>query len=1121
MRETPPQPQPHTLTLCLCADPALIGADGSAKALERRAAALCALAALEPGISRARAAALLWPDSDDARRALRQQLSRFKKTLGLELIEGGDALRITAGIAVDLSSARGLLAGLAFEDCEEFDAWLTGQRARRRGAATAELAQLLAQAEASRDYDAALKLAEQLVAADADSETHHRNLIRLHYLNGDVAQAQATYARLETMLRVRYAARPSDETEQLARALRSNTLARPAAPRAIPVTVQRPPRLVGRADELGALDAAWQARSGAIVLGEGGMGKTRLISDLAHAHGHALQAVARPGDASLPYAVATRLVRTVVRTLRAPPAPGIARELARLLPELGEAPPLASDVDRARFLGAVDALLAQAAGEGAQGLILDDLHYADAASLEALRHAAAAELGLAWIVALRPTETGSDAQTLLDTLMKIPGSMQIVLAPLTEADVAELLASLDLGLPDTDALVAQITRRAGGNPLFVLETIKSLWLHRENGTVAATALSGNTSASLLPLLPSAPNVASLITRRLARLSTHALDLARCAAVAGQDFNAELAAATLAVRAIDLADTWVELEAAQIFRDGGFAHDLIYEAALASVPQPVAAAMHASIATWLAARDGAPARIAHHFDRAGRSGQAAPYWMGAGNAAQSALRFAEATDAFERAAFGHGTSGQNKAAFEAAYAMRLASFEVDLDQRSAAALDLLEKFAATPVQQARAHNERAVTRLHQGDLPGTEAAARAGLAALDGADEPLLRAELRRNVAAVHVWRNETRAALAELRAIEHDILRLGPPRLRAEFHQSIAIVLDHVDDIAASKDAHERGIELMLATGNVPGAAQTALNLAVGEHDAGDVRAARATLERARLLLAAVPEQRRSYSSLELNYGFVLCGLGEYEAALRHLDQAIENCRVQTPGWLPLMAAYRAQLWLHLGQPARAQQDLAAAPPDQNSPAAARSKWAVAQAQLAAATRGRDREALARLDGVVSALPEQGRRLSRWRPQLARVLHLDDEDAISLARAVRFEVSAVGRAGIEVTAGALLAERLMRLSRADEALPIALRTLTLLEDHAPDNHYRGDVWAQCLPVLRAADFEERYRAELARAVSWIEETAARHVPAEFRESFVERNPANRELRRAATRNRAQ
>ena len=64
------------LTLHLHGTARLVTADGRETVLERRAAALCALVALEPGFARERAAAWLWPDSSDPRRNLRQRQSR-------------------------------------------------------------------------------------------------------------------------------------------------------------------------------------------------------------------------------------------------------------------------------------------------------------------------------------------------------------------------------------------------------------------------------------------------------------------------------------------------------------------------------------------------------------------------------------------------------------------------------------------------------------------------------------------------------------------------------------------------------------------------------------------------------------------------------------------------------------------------------------------------------------------------------------------------------------------------------------------------------------------------------------------------------------------------------------
>jgi DNA-binding SARP family transcriptional activator len=342
------------LQIRLLGDPALHAADGSIKALERRAAGLLALVALEPGVTRARAALLLWPESDNARQALRQQLARFRKHYGVALVEGDDALTLAPQVAVDVlaaaaegiapprAPAAALLGELAFDDCEDFAAWLAQQRARLRGDAAAGLSQRIAQAEAEGDLDLAAQLAEQLVLADNDSESHHRTLMRLHYLRGDIAQAQAVYERLVRALAQRFGARPSADTEQLARALRAAqagavTAAVPAASaaaaasRPVPVTVLRPPRMIGRARELAALAEAWSQGRAALLLGEPGLGKSRLLTEFAEGR-RVLGVQGRPGDAGVPYATLSRLLRTLLeRTPVELPAPR-RTELARLLP---------------------------------------------------------------------------------------------------------------------------------------------------------------------------------------------------------------------------------------------------------------------------------------------------------------------------------------------------------------------------------------------------------------------------------------------------------------------------------------------------------------------------------------------------------------------------------------------------------------------------------------------------------------------------------------------------------------------------------------------------------------------------------------------------------------------
>src|ERR1700712_628004 len=99
-------------------------------------------------------------------------------------------------------------------------------------------------------------------------------------------------------------------------------------------------------------------------------------------------------------------------------------------------------------------------------------------------------------------------------------------------------------------------------------------------------------------LPQPTTVGALVQRRLAQLSPAALKLARAASLAGASFSAELAANVLELHPLDIAEPWRELEAAQVIRDGAFAHDLIFEATRASVPEPIAQLLHRRIATHL-------------------------------------------------------------------------------------------------------------------------------------------------------------------------------------------------------------------------------------------------------------------------------------------------------------------------------------------------------------------------------------------------------------------------------------------------------------------------------------------------------------------------------------------
>ncbi len=297
-----------------------------------------------------------------------------------------------------------------------------------------------------------------------------------------------------------------------------------------------------------------------LLLGEAGMGKSRFVCEIALGPG-CIVVAARPGDASAPYATLGRTLRRVLAQAKPAPldatdpdsAPPPRHELARVLPDLAGSAPLPAEGRKLVLQQAVEQLLASAAP---RCIAVDDLHFADQASVDMLLALVGCERlqAVQWLLAQRPAEGGA-AATLRDRLEEAHALATVVLAPLDEAEMAELVDSL--GLPELQGqpIAAELVRHTGGNPLYALETLK---LGVAEGSLGAVAAGPGAALRL----PRPGSVGALIERRLRQLSTRALALARVAAVAGVDFHIELAELATGVRAVDLADAWAELEQAR-------------------------------------------------------------------------------------------------------------------------------------------------------------------------------------------------------------------------------------------------------------------------------------------------------------------------------------------------------------------------------------------------------------------------------------------------------------------------------------------------------------------------------------------------------------------------------
>ncbi len=587
-----------------------------AQALERKQAALVAWLHLEGPTPRARLAGLLWPDADAERgRAnLRQRLAKLRALEPDLLLDDGSLLSVAPTVAVDTGAAA-LLAAFDYSDCESFVQWLDRQRQAAQAGLRGVHEQRCRAAIEAGDFGPAQREAEALLALDGESEDAHRLLMEVLYLRGAYADAITVWDRCRETLRQIYGVPPSPPTQALGElVLQAARTGRPApgqARDAMPLSLLRPPQMIGRSHSLDAVLAAWYAGQVVCVGGSAGLGKSRLLAEFAAATGGGVNVAARPGDALQPYASLGRLLLAAVdRSEPAPDAPGL-QQAARLVPALAgvagtaaDAAPLRTAHERAQALADVGHVLQQCGARGCEVLVFDDLQWADLASVEALAGLLAPSMPpLRIAFGVRSGEETPAVGSLLQALHERSRLTRIELEPLGLPEVTALLESLSLPGVGAAALAAPLRRRVGGNPAFLLESLKLLLSLGEQALVRPE------------LLPLAPGIDAVVTRRIDLLTAPARELAQLAAVAGPVYSPALAAQVLGCAVGDLAAPARELEQRQVLYGRRFVHDLVAAAVLRGTSPADAERLHRGVAGALESQ-GADALWPQQADMAG-------------------------------------------------------------------------------------------------------------------------------------------------------------------------------------------------------------------------------------------------------------------------------------------------------------------------------------------------------------------------------------------------------------------------------------------------------------------------------------------------------------------------
>ncbi len=418
------------------------------------------------------------------------------------------------------------------------------------------------------------------------------------------------------------------------------------------------PRFVGRRDELDALASALQtAKQGAgsvtLIAGEAGIGKSRLIAELAGmARADELTVVVGEclalGDGELPYAPVIGALRSLLRA-RTPDArdPGL-EELSALLAELtglagSSAATHSRDGGQSRLFERLLTVLTSSARERPLVVVVEDLQWADRSTVELLGFLARAARHepIALVISYRSDELDRHhpLHPVVVELERAGRGTRLELRAFDRSELSEQVGAIRGADPDPE-LVGRLLARSEGNPFFTEELLASAEL-------PGSDLSQSLSDTLLARVDRHPDEVRAvlrITAAVGRTADH--DLLAAVAVMPEP------ALTAALRAA-VDDHLLTCESSS----GGYAfrHALLREAIYADLLPGERRALHLSIAQALADDPGlgevgaaASAELAHHWYAAGELPTALAASLTAGRAAEEIHASSEAWRHYARA-----------------------------------------------------------------------------------------------------------------------------------------------------------------------------------------------------------------------------------------------------------------------------------------------------------------------------------------------------------------------------------------------------------------------------------------------------------------------------------------
>jgi DNA-binding SARP family transcriptional activator len=870
-------------------------------------------------------------------------VATFRDRIGESRAHGHPASDVCPACLTPLAVAAALyrddfLAGFSVRESPTFEDWQFFQAQSLRRELASVLERLTQCHSALAEDEAAIAYARRWLALDRLHEPAHRALMRLYAWAGRRGAALRQYRECVQVLEQELGVAPLEETTQLYEAIKANQIPSPPgrweppeaatalvrAAVAVSSSGQLPAPvfpiarfplshsgfpLVGRSAEWAVLVRAYGAISEGghlIVLeGEAGIGKTRLAEEfLAHLQAQGVAVVkARcyEGESGLAFGPVVAGLRAAVAQpdadhwLRNLPAHWLS-EAARLLPDLvarrtflPPAPPLDSPGAQSHFFEGLRQVLLAACRSGRPGaLFFDDLHWADAASLDLLTYLVRrfGEQPLCLIVTWRSEEVPSDHRLrhLLAEAQRAGAATAIALSRLSPAGIRELVRSVAAAGPALSAETAErLSSETEGLPFFLVEYLEAL---------AKGELTGKDGAWSLP-----GGVRDLLRSRLATVGETGWQLLTAAAAIGRSFDfdtlREASGRSEEETVIGLEELLAHRLVAEMPAGAGrlaLTYDFSHEKLRALVYEETSLArrrlLHRRIAEALATHargrreEGALAgQIAHHYLRAGNDSAAAEQFKLAGEYARALYANSEALAHLRMAlALGHPATGALHEAIGdlqtllGEYGAALASYETAAALCPPGALATVEHKLAT-VYMRRGEWDRAESHLEAASAAPGELgpAARARI----DADWSLTAHRLGRTDSAVELAGRALELAEAA-----------GDARALAQAHNMLGVLASSQGDLAGARYHLERSLSLAEDL-NDPGARAAALNNLALAYGAGGATERALELAETALALCASQGDRHREAALHNNMADLLHATGRSEAAMAHLKQAV------------------------------------------------------------------------------------------------------------------------------------------------------------------------------------------------------------------------------------------